>query len=169
LKCLKSSEIRAYKIYIMTLKSSTPSICIPRAFNNIKSKQVEEVFNNVLSGESSGKCVARVDCIKRKDDKGQQFNRFFVHFKYWPNNELAQGVREKLMNGKDIKIVYDEPWFWKCSQSRIPKPEDYKRKVKAPYLLIENENENHSADAVKANQEDGYVEESLMPNCEEAS
>ena len=36
----------------------------------------------------------------------------------WFENENAKNARERLMNGKDIKIIYDEPWFWKISASR---------------------------------------------------
>ena len=28
----------------------------------------------------------------------------------------------RLANGDDVKVVYSEPWFWKCSVSRVPKP-----------------------------------------------
>ena len=31
-------------------------------------------------------------------------------------------MRGRLLNGKDIKIIYDEPWFWKVSAYRPPAP-----------------------------------------------
>ena len=30
-------------------------------------------------------------------------------------------TRERVLNGKEIKIVYDDPWFWKVSAYREPK------------------------------------------------
>jgi hypothetical protein len=37
-------------------------------------------------------------------------------------------ARERLLEGKDIKIVYDDPWFWKVSAYREsiarPRPRD---------------------------------------------
>ena len=47
----------------------------------------------------------------------------FVHFVEWAADEVSQDVRQKLIDGKTIKIVYDEPWYWKCSMSRIRRPE----------------------------------------------
>ena len=37
-----------------------------------------------------------------------------------------------------VKIVYDTPWFWKCSASRVPKPEREKTK-KTAYIEYNNE------------------------------
>jgi hypothetical protein len=39
-------------------------------------------------------------------------------------SQLARDTRQKLMNGEEIKVVYDEPWFWKCVASTIEKPEN---------------------------------------------
>ena len=43
--------------------------------------------------------------------------------KYWPDNERSEMLKDRLLSGQDIKVVYNEPWFWKCSASRVPKPE----------------------------------------------
>ena len=40
------------------------------------------------------------------------------------HNDLARGTRDKLLSGEDVKIVYDEPWFWKCTMSTMDKPAD---------------------------------------------
>jgi hypothetical protein len=37
-------------------------------------------------------------------------------------NPTAQATREKLLKGEEIKMVYNEPWFWKCTASRVDKP-----------------------------------------------
>ena len=39
-------------------------------------------------------------------------------------NALARDTRKKLLDGNDIKVVYDEPWFWKCTMSNMDKPDD---------------------------------------------
>jgi hypothetical protein len=39
------------------------------------------------------------------------------------DNQLARDTRQKLLDGQDVKVVYDEPWFWKCTASTIEKPE----------------------------------------------
>jgi tetratricopeptide (TPR) repeat protein len=55
---------------------------------------------------------------KEKDKKNQKEEKFkcvFIHFKKWNENETIHVTREKLLLGGDIKIMYDEPWFWKIS------------------------------------------------------
>ena len=47
-------------------------------------------------------------------------------------------LRERLIAGETIKIVYDNPWFWKCAASRIPKPERSTPRT-APYILFDGE------------------------------
>ena len=42
----------------------------------------------------------------------------FEHFTKWPDNSVAQGVRQKLMNGESIQLIYDFPWYWKCYASK---------------------------------------------------
>jgi hypothetical protein len=62
--------------------------------------------------------VHHVDIIERKNEKGETFKRAYVHFSKWLWNENAQTARRKLIEGKEIKIVYDNPWFWKVSANR---------------------------------------------------
>jgi hypothetical protein len=53
-------------------------------------------------------------------------------------------VRGRLLNGKDIKIIYDEPWFWKVSAYRPPAPRPQHQrpnKVQRPKATIQLENE----------------------------
>ena len=113
------------------IKKSEPSICIPRTFPNITWKRVKEVFEQVLGA----KCVERIDMVRHKASDGSEFKRVYVHFKYWPGDSQSQEVRQRLLDGKDIKIVYDEPWFWKCSASRVPRPTQSTRRARStPYI-----------------------------------
>ena len=41
--------------------------------------------------------------------------KVFIHFKYWFNNEKSLKVKEILWSNLDFKIMYVEPWFWKCT------------------------------------------------------
>ena len=38
-------------------------------------------------------------------------------------DRLACETRQKLLDGNDVKIVYDDPWFWKCTMSTMEKPD----------------------------------------------
>jgi hypothetical protein len=89
------------------------SLCIPRVFVNIDEKRVRTVFEQLL-----GK-IYRVDIIERTNEKGEKYKRVLVHFEYWYNTEEAQKAKERLEEGKELKIVYDDPWFWKVSINKV--------------------------------------------------
>jgi hypothetical protein len=62
--------------------------------------------------------ILRIDVVSKTTEKGEKFNRVFIHFKKWFSNENSDTARERLLNGKEIKIIYDDPWFWKVSAYR---------------------------------------------------
>jgi hypothetical protein len=59
-------------------------------------------------------------------------------------------VRRKLVEGKEVKIVYDEPWYWKCTASRIEKPATRERIVREPYVDLSDSNTTTSRAAAAA-------------------
>ena len=95
------------------VSESQPSICIPRVFNNIDKARILTVFDSLNIGK-----VHHIDIVERKNEKGVSVKRAYVHFDKWYWNEDAQAARRKLITGKEIKIVYDTPWFWKVSAIR---------------------------------------------------
>ena len=99
------------------LAETQPSICIPRVFNNIAEKKIRQVFDELNLGK-----ISRIDIKERKNEKGEVFNRVYIHFEKWFWNEDAQTARKKLILGKEIKIIYDKPWFWKVSASKWEPP-----------------------------------------------
>jgi hypothetical protein len=105
------------------LPINQPSMCIPRTNDNIDEKQIREIFNLLNLGE-----IDHVDIIERTSDKGEKYKRVFIHFIKWYCNDDACSARTRLIDGKDIKVVYDNPWFWKISAIRqTPNPKEYKR------------------------------------------
>jgi hypothetical protein len=92
---------------------SYPSLCIPRVFANIDEKKIRTVFNELVLGD-----IRQVDIISKKTEKGENYSRVFIHFNRWFANSNSNYARERVINGKEIKIVYDEPWFWKVSAYR---------------------------------------------------
>jgi hypothetical protein len=115
------------------------SICIPRAFANINEARVRKVFDKLGIFR-----IARVDMIQRKNEKGDAYQRIFVHIQDWTETADAQKARDRLLAGKELKIVYDDPWFWKASLNNWapkPKPETtvYDRK---PRIRLEFEDQD---------------------------
>ena len=119
----------------LLLLTSEPSVCIPRVFSNIKKTFVKDVFEELFGNG----CIERIDMVQKISGNSEKFQRVFVHFKYWSAAPRNQQVRQRLIDGHQIKIVYDDPWFWKCSASRIPKPKD---KVNHPFVNEVSENYN---------------------------
>jgi hypothetical protein len=104
-------------INLRYLAESQPSLCIPRVFNNITETRIRQVFDELEIGR-----ISRIDIKERNTEKGESFKRVYVHFEKWFWNEDAQAARRKLISGKEIKIVYDNPWFWKVSASKWVPP-----------------------------------------------
>ena len=98
-------------------KPSEPSICIPRMFKSTTRKDIYAVIEKLDLG-----AVDRIDLVAKTNVRDESYNKVFIHFKTWSRNPQAQATREKLLQGEEIKIVYSEPWFWKCTASRVEKP-----------------------------------------------
>jgi len=114
---------------------SAYSICIPRVFANITWKRVKAVFDQLGLGD-----IDRIDMVQRTTDDGAKFQRCFIHFKTWADNDNANAVRTQLdADGGEVKIVYDDPWFWKCFKSRVARPSQGPRNAnqRAPTIELE--------------------------------
>ena len=99
-------------------KPNEPSICIPRAFKSITRKEIYDVVERLDLG-----AVERIDMVAKVNVRGECYNKVFIHFKVWnKKSEVAQNTRAQLLRGEEVKIVYSEPWFWKCTASRVEKP-----------------------------------------------
>ena len=81
-----------------------PSIFISRVFKSIKRSKIYDVFNALQLGE-----IEFVDLHLAKD-----FQHAYVYFKKWHTTDGATAIKERFLAGEEIKIIYDQPWFWKC-------------------------------------------------------
>ena len=100
-----------------------PSICIPRTFPTIRGEQTKRAVFRTFKDLRIGH-IERIDTVHKTDRNGERFCTVYVHLRWYTDNKLACETRQKLIDGKEIKIVYDEPWFWKCTASTIEKPEN---------------------------------------------
>ena len=103
------------------------SLCIPRVFANISWYRIKQAFIALNWG-----FIERVDVIPSGGTK-----RAFVHFA--PGKFTATAVLKALCEGKQVKIVYDEPWFWKISLSRAEKPAEAPERKQRPKVEIDAE------------------------------
>ena len=87
------------------------SICIPRVFDDIHISFIANIFQHELN---LGR-IKKIDVVKNNDNN---FKKVFIHFDEWYNTEKTNNIKQKLLDGKNIKIVYDTPWFWKCSLNK---------------------------------------------------
>lgn len=102
---------------LRALPENEPVLCIPRVYPNISEGRIRHIFDELNLG-----VIDHVDFVSKENDQGQNFNMVFIHFRYWKNNRNANEARERLMDGKQIKVIYDEPWFWKISAYKRPEP-----------------------------------------------
>jgi hypothetical protein len=125
------SSTNITQLDLSTFGASAPSICIPRVFSNITQARVEAIFRNLGFGE-----LEKVDMVKKTNAKGEKYQRVFVHFKHWNHDEQTCQARQMLLNDQEVKVVYDDPWFWKLSASKRTRPEDrvQHRRRPAPFV-----------------------------------
>ena len=92
--------------------SKNLSICIPRVFSGIHVSFITNIFQYELKLG----IINKIDVIKNNDNN---FKKVFIHFEKWNNTEKSNTIKQKLLDGKIIKVVYDNPWFWKCSLNKL--------------------------------------------------
>jgi hypothetical protein len=107
------SSVSSVAINLALLPTTTPSLCIPRVFKNITRERIVSTISELNLGS-----VTRVDMVP--SGAGDKFQRVFIHID-WNNGEVASRARTRLLTGKEIKIIYDDPWFWKISANRATK------------------------------------------------
>jgi glutamate mutase epsilon subunit len=92
-----------------TTAINQPSLCIPRINSTITEKDIRNILDELKLG-----IIKRID-IKNTNTKNRCA---FIHFNKWYEHGNGLIARERLLNGKDIKVIYDEPWFWKITAYR---------------------------------------------------
>ena len=99
-----------------------PSICIPRTFTSIRGAPTKTAVFNTMRDLKIG-FIERIDVVQKTDARGERYCTIYIHLKWNMRNRLACDTRQKLLDGNEVKIVYDDPWFWKCTMSTMEKPD----------------------------------------------
>tara|TARA_Y100000813_G_C24161248_1_gene352189 strand:+ start:196 stop:477 length:282 start_codon:yes stop_codon:yes gene_type:complete len=87
--------------------SARTVICIPKVDSIYNKSFIYNTFNQFHFGK-----IKKIDLINFNN-----FNRAFIHYTSWNNDERSNWVKNILDEGKDFKIIHDSPWYWKCSKS----------------------------------------------------
>jgi len=130
---------------LSTLEASEPSIYINYVFENITRERIIETFTEVFAGDY----VERLDMVRKTNtDTEEEYFSVFVHLKTWPTGQAFQNIRQKLIDGKDFKLVYDSPWFWKCCASKMPKPSNKPKVRLSPFISCDDDEDKPAARSV---------------------
>ena len=118
-----SSSVRSYQprddeltyvseggIDLCAIPMDQPSLCIPRVFHKITRQQVGDVISDLNLGD-----IDHIDMVVKP---GDTHGRVFIHFRQWYVNPTATKARGRVVDGKEIKVIYQDPWFWKISANR---------------------------------------------------
>ena len=132
-------------IDLSALPLNVPSLCIPRVFPNITRERVFQCFKDLDIG-----FIERIDMIPRTAENGEKYLRVFVHMR-WSRSEQANKARSRVLGGHEIKIIYDEPWFWKVSANRSVSREEPAR----------DSRDSHRPRATLALEDEEDIEESI--------
>lgn len=127
--------------------NSRISICIPRVDNNITTDYISKIFKCVLydNKKSEYNFIEKIDLIARTNEKKEIYKRAFIHFCNWDkiNTTNSIAIWKKLLAGEIIKIMHTESSYWKCSLSRVPRPNKYDV---VNTINDEHKNNNHKYD-----------------------
>jgi len=84
-----------------------PSLCLTRVNEKITVEQLKLCFSH----------FGKVKSVTKKD------TFVYIQFKEWSHQE----ARERLLQGKQVNLVYEEPWFFKVNiNKRDPEMARYK-------------------------------------------
>ena len=93
-----------------------PRLCIPRVFPDIEEDFIRTCFDQVNLGRLVH--MKLVPIYRFTDqDKELLYNRVFVTLE-WNDTDHAVRARQVALDGREFKIMYREPWFWKVSAAR---------------------------------------------------
>jgi hypothetical protein len=91
------------------MQKTNNAICIPRVDNTIPKQKIFETICSLRIG-----FVDRIiETPLKHDDTGK---RVIIKFKTWVDNETSKRITQRFQENKDIKIVYNFPWYWVAYQ-----------------------------------------------------
>lgn len=119
------------------IAENQPSLYIPHVFPNISEARIRRIFDELALGN-----ISKIDMAECTNERGP-YKRVYIHFSRWYMNEDAENARRRLLGGKEVKIIYDDPWFWKVRANRV---REQKRTPTKPRLEMSDDEETKQID-----------------------
>ena len=78
------------------------------ASSKITANQIKHTLNNLKLGT-----IKKIDLVKYQNQP--EYQKIFIHFENWLENQRTLFIKQRFEQGKDIKIIYDPItlFFWK--------------------------------------------------------
>lgn len=90
-----------------------PSLFIPKVFINITQRSILKTFKKLNFGR-----IESVVMLKHTSPNGELYHSVIINI-IWNTDPSSLNVRNNLLKGRDINIMYDNPWFWKVAAYKI--------------------------------------------------
>lgn len=85
-------------------------LCIPRMESVTKQDFIKRVLERIMPGS-----VTRMTEIPHKNNSG--FKRVFIYMNVMKNAKNTSILEQRFSQKKDVKIIYDAPWYWKIVEA----------------------------------------------------
>jgi hypothetical protein len=123
-----------------------PSMFIPKVFINITQRTILKTVKKLNLGT-----IESVVMIKHTSRTGELYHSVIINI-IWNKDSSSLNVRNKLLNGCEVTIMYDNPWFWKVVAYKIASIKQitqFENNRKPPPV---KSNINHGRDTIEINE-----------------
>ena len=108
----------------------TSAVRIGYVFPNIREGRITDIFQELGLGD-----VVKIDFTERTDREGTPYNLVHVHIK-WNTEDHTKQFCAAVERGEEVKVIYDDPWFWKVTKPR-QRPQQVKKPASRPTPRLE--------------------------------
>ena len=91
-----------------------PGIYIPMLFKNINEKQLWKIIEDLDIFRPKTMTIS-----PKILDNGTHCNYVFIDVDEWYNTPNARLMRNKLLSDEEVKIVFNDPWFFICKRKHV--------------------------------------------------
>lgn len=96
---------------------SLSSVFIPNVESSLSADFIAFHFKKQELG-----IVKRVDLVLKMDRRGVPYNAAYVHMERWFDNVASFHFQERIENGKEARIPYNDPKYWTILKNTAQKP-----------------------------------------------